>query len=551
MQVLSSRVSVLSILKATFSRIHTELEDQTKLYYLTKKKQRDDAYQQLVNEVEKKKHKNDEFLRKHADVVHMLRQSSFNVFKNRTLRNTQTPSNLSCGNLPKIVSNESIEVHRKHSPTNQLEKIRELTPQKDKHENSTFITVQQDLTMDNRPTFLTPHLLPISLRSSTPHASHENNSLTAGEDPYSLRNSMVTKSLFKGMALQPCSSAEKPQNTSLQTPFLQGLAGVISAHVDNETTFDESKSIREVLASPKKAKKIVIRHSHSPRKTTIRLHKETPELPELPREMGKEKLRSEYLENVKIPEAVDLDVSEQIKFEFGMEKETRIMRILKDKHLKKGVFASEKSPDYLRHTHQCSQGAWGRFSKLKREDVTLDDSIRIKGASPHGNSMSVTSREKLSKADANYFLASDLNRYGRSPTELKPRPNETENTETTQDLTPRISKPLKPLKLELNSKDNSPRKIAQNHILDSKLTLSLGTSPINMPEGRQESLLTDKSTLSTLELQSRAKNRFYYNLLKKSQARKQLNLRSLKTVESPMNKTNAEAQCFFIGRENM
>lgn len=506
-KVVSGRLSALTILKPTFVRIHTELEDQTKLYYLTKKKHRDEIFRQKVEEIESnRKWKNEAFLRKHADMAHMLRKASIKAFDQRIRLNDQNVSPFANKLPPTIAINHTIEhLPRSHSLENCVSSGLSFRQGQ---------TTQQTLTnpREEKNIASKAYLSPQSLQSRPP-SSRPLDTRSRIEDSYFFVDDERKSRLFQTSGPKtPLRLTTGPSSLDRRSPspFLTEVSKTQSTKGRQSDESGYSLERSQLQEPPKKMKsQPQVRFFRKTLRGAIRTKDDSSKALKSFRESEQEVLKNSYLENYELSSNAETPEPEDLKFVFAETRETRMNKILKQKYLKKGVFCSSaKKAGYSAHRTFSSKPLLDRLNKSEKLGSDLDESISITGYFHHSGQRETERSSSNKKPSSPGLLLSQRSQARDSEAEL--------GTDMVWKLSPDL------LGYDSLISDRSLRRNTQNQSQRKQLVMLLGGSPANVIEKRSDSVSTERSSRSELEMSYRAKNPFYYNLKQKSMTQKKL-----------------------------
>ena len=554
--MISSRLSVLTIPKSVFVHIHTELEDQTRLYYHEKKKHRDELYEQMVHELESHSPKTAEkFLSQHSEVASMLNKSSFKTFSQRTLRRTQTASNqmpkanlsVGWGSTPQKMQTER-SVIADESVWQDITTIRAGKVLQNKMSESLVLnrtTKDESLSLQKQPSGLTLQ------------ASNSKTSKNEAVEPTSERkkeeltqNSKSKKLKLKEISTHHAQCFSESQQNSTKKPYFKGLSFAHSPSRTGKAEFSISQAnTTEPNSAPAKAKRRVISFRNFYRKgglKAVRMHSASRDegIYSNVRDSEQEILQSTFLEHCKVPAAHDISDSDYYKFVFTNDKETRVKLILKQKHMKQGVFAQHKTPDYLKHNTRPATALVSRLGSARSPTWVVDDSFMVNSvqsqppaalnnsvANDRSGSLSylspfltpknmiMTSTDHNIRESSSTYLVSGVLR--ESTSDRVQTPQALFFAESIRENTEKVSRPATGHPLNLSTR--SPPSSASGRS-DSRLTQRKGANPVNIT----------------------CKNPIYENLLQKSAVQQKLrNKRGSLALTPKNNGTSMPKQFLF------
>ena len=534
--VTSSRLSVLSILKSTFVHIHTELEDQTRLFYLEKKKHRDEIYNQLIHELETKSPKNiAKNLSGHASFARMLNKSSFKVFTQRTMRNSQNTSNL---HSKTFVTEREISPQK--SPTSQLNESGwgrfrvdspELKGPYPGNESSRVNTEGGDTQRTHSPA------LAMQARRKNHGAADSFEIRLEPAKENSLLKENSTQRRGSGIAAQPFSLLNSGQNPRLLRESSSKQSHLRTENATTTATLNSTEKVEpqshSAEKSMKKAASVLKVICKNERKTIRMRHENGNENFQVRRDSKQEVFQSAFLEKVDIPKPKGDGYPDNYKFVFSEDKDARQRLILKNKAMQKGVFSSRKHLDYLTHEYRPSTSLIERVNKAKSFRWVTDDSIIMNNQ---------TSRFAISNGNLDQDIDRSLNTSPQfSPigarshrvtmAEIKYRePNASYFAGMiSAENSPKHFRPAYSLHFSESTPTHTENSSAKK-LFTARQVMETAPDSLPMSSGGQSNE-SRKLLKSANSLSFRAKNPFYHNLLQKSSLHKRLNLKRASVVE--------------------
>lgn len=538
-------MSALAILKATFVRIHTEMEDQTRLYYQKKKQQRDVIFQNLVRELESKyRAYSERFLSKHANVVHLLNKPSLRVFNNRSLREerlTPTPSQMQQTRLDL----DSEEVNKQLSKNFSMDQLNsnEPPPQEDKYKHTLAdldaLKVETGKEKQQAKSLRLLHSQS-AMRVRQGKDPFQNASRLTLEDTDKTYQGSVSKNASPTKArLQTTFQFWSPDKADRSQPYLGSLAALTSLsrnnlhedHPENPVPSDTSIHKEPVVTSEKKRQNHTpIRLVKKPEATAIRITHKSPTIRPRLRESEQEVYMNEYFDKKEVhEEEVDMSNPENYKFIFEESKETRVKRILKDKKLKKGVFGMPKTLDYLKHEYEPSKTLWKKFTTTSNTFITNSsfENQLLHSQSFYPKTTVTDCDVNVSKSNSSSQLPSKIIRSKLSrilPTAAKSTASE--EPETLHDSSENYSA-QRPISTSIRY--TSPKKLTGE---PGSPQLTTPSPIVTVTDRKVDDLRRHAITPSRLDFSRKAKNTFYFNLKQKSAIQQKLNLRKYKPQDT-------------------
>ena len=356
----SSKLSVLTILKSTFVKIHTEIEDQTRLYYQSKKAQRDEIYTQLKNKFDAKYHpsnlaKVERLLGQSASVASRLNKKALNAFTSRDLKRALDSKRQTNSKSP-------IEIRAEPSPQGPVNTITE----------NVLITEKESEEVKAVP------LSPLK-RSATetsllqPKKLFEMTSTT--DLNKSIRFSIVQREVADG-AEENRFSVNKTITAANSSPRKLAIEK-LKVSTPTDICSDESAekiSLKELLikearserkADPRSATSRTDKQS-LPKRIRIRRDNNENQMPSNHslRNSKEEIKQQSYLENIPSGDPIS-EQAEECKFIFADDKEFRVRTFNKEKQLKKVVPNAAKELNYLLHARPLGSAIKTRITRTK------------------------------------------------------------------------------------------------------------------------------------------------------------------------------------------
>ena len=394
--MLSKSATLLKTDKS-FLGIHPDLETPIQQFYQTKKEQRDEIYNNLIQEYYLKERlalkSSDIFLKEHGSLAGALRKSSLDFF---SLRSKRSNDNFE---LNKLLQEAPPNTDRTHLKQQQPE------PQKPAKRLSQFpITLNRRETISSTGggTGALPSLQPVALTKSKSSISL-NRGLTFGgpkANPSQETNGQIPTESdeWQQQSIKPLWTSPDFQETAANASGLEEEEIVDKRPILQ--MIQTSYSVKKEFLNEKDYNMPKFKHGEDLRVRkgkTIRLveHHEDLKQKENARQTMQFVAQMNYLNLKEEPELLDVAEIGNFKFVFDESKNTRFHEILKQKHLKHGVFSSRKSINYIQHSDSPAYGMLKRIQQDKVPETTSP--IKIKSESSVApNKIMNSPRETLS-----------------------------------------------------------------------------------------------------------------------------------------------------------
>ena len=371
----SKQASLLTISKSGLTKIHPEIVDHTLTYFELKDRQRELIYNQLVEELRAKKkdlHNPDAFLRKHGDIVGLMSKASYGQFSQRTIRTEK--------------SNELARQQKANS-------IKALKLSNSSLSTSVAPTTQKGFLTRTRPNTSTSKT---SNGRETGFQSERNRQYAAANLTASsteIKPSQVQNNRSKNVQIEKEKSMKSTDTKIANVPSGRDDDDDDEYQLKDQYYFKAEYNMDDGKKERKNSTRSRVGLLPKAAQKTLRIKLEDSEDQDgTLRDSKKDMMQQSFYERMGSPNLPDVQEPEEWKFVFTTDDEdSRIRRISKEKHLKKGVFSLNSGINYLRSEHGLgndlvNKAFKNRQSYERREQDAFDQARMVMVTSPTSRS---------------------------------------------------------------------------------------------------------------------------------------------------------------------
>ena len=366
----------------SFLGIHPDLETPIQQFYRTKKEQRDEIYNARVQEFylkEKISLKNPtKFLKEHSTLASALRKSSLDFFSLRSKRDVDhfeinTTFDEISPNADKSASKQPVsQLFARKLSQLPLAIQRSDTNFSGIYPSSTSPTMLNNLPPKKRSVTMHQRLTLTSVKQvlstdiNTIHITNEPEDQRLNADPFH----------FNTEPAESVSSQSVEEDNSLKVSISQ----MVQPSLITRREFRNHKDSNP-LARTKHSDKPKLRKTKTIRQVDV---KEDLKERENARENAQYIAQMNFLNLRENPGVIDVNEAENFKFVFAENKDSRLHEIIKQKHLKLGVFSSRENFNYLQHSDSPKYSILKRIQRDQKEGLNLASKIiTVKSVSPN------------------------------------------------------------------------------------------------------------------------------------------------------------------------
>ena len=373
--------------------IHPDLETPIQQFYQAKVEQREEIYKSHIEEFyqkEKASLKNPEtFLKEHALLARTLRKTSLDYFTLRTKRDEKNQS-------PKREASPTIERHQRQQtvvlkPETKpvpiqspivLQKTEISLSDANHSSNQLSIPARSSYQKSNQGANVQAGSLSTLRPSITPETN--NNPIQVLPEPESKPSKTHSNARIEteqSETTKKVKNVTQVGNGKVKNPESKTVPDSTQQSVKSQTSLDKNKP--KPQGKPKKIEIIVPKKTGGPR--TIRLIEKHADLYEREnvRESAQFMAQMIFLNSKEQPKAADVNKVDNFKFVFEDTKDNRMLEILRQKHLRLGVFSSRQSINYLQHGERPGSAFLKQVQHDQRKDsiskmrIITDNSIFV------------------------------------------------------------------------------------------------------------------------------------------------------------------------------